>query len=156
MPSQQIGSFLSREVTILLADLRGFTTVAAKHPPDVVLDMLNRYLVRMSGIIYGNGGSIDKFMGDAIMVLFGAPITHADDVHHAVACAVQMQIAMEELNQDHRERSLPELFMGIGINTGTVLAGLLGSEAYSEYTVIGDEVNLASRIEAFSLRGQCW
>jgi adenylate cyclase len=154
VPSQQIGNFLSREVTILLADLRGFTTVAAKHPPDVVLEMLNRYLVRMSGIIYGNGGSIDKFMGDAIMVLFGAPITHADDVHHAVTCAVQMQIAMEELNRDHRERALPELFMGIGINTGTVLAGLLGSEAYSEYTVIGDEVNLASRIEAFSLRGQ--
>jgi class 3 adenylate cyclase len=116
--------------------------------------MLNRYFGRMSAIIFANGGSIDKFMGDAIMVLFGAPIAHAEDVQHAVTCAVQMQIAMDEVNREHREQGLPELFMGIGINTGTVMAGLLGSEAYSEYTVIGDEVNLASRIEAFSLRGQ--
>lgn len=151
---RQTGTFLSCEVTILLADLRGFTTVAEKHPAAVVLDMLNRYLVRMSEIIYRNGGSIDKFMGDAIMVLFGAPVVHEDDVRHAIVCAVQMQVAMEELNREHREQGLPELFMGVGINTGTVMAGLLGSEAYSEYTVIGDEVNLASRIEAFSLRGQ--
>ena len=152
--SRDVGSFLSREVTILLADLRGFTTVAARQSADVVLAMLNRYFGRMSALIFGNGGSIDKFMGDAIMVLFGAPVAHPDDVRHAVTCAVQMQIAMDEVNREHRVQGLPELFMGIGINTGTVMAGLLGSEAYSEYTVIGDEVNLASRIEAFSLRGQ--
>jgi len=152
--SYDVGNFLSRDVTILLADLRGFTTVAAKQSADVLLDMLNRYFGRMSAIIFANEGSIDKFMGDAIMVLFGAPVAHAGDVRHAVICAVQMQIAMDEVNREHRERGLPELFMGIGINTGTVMAGLLGSEAYSEYTVIGDEVNLASRIEAFSLRGQ--
>ena len=149
-----VGNFLSREVTILLADLRGFTTVAAKQSADIVLEMLNRYFGRMSAIIFANGGSIDKFMGDAIMVLFGAPVAHADDVRIAVTCAVQMQIAMDEVNREHREQGLPELFMGIGINTGTVMAGMLGSAAYSEYTVIGDEVNLASRIEAFSLRGQ--
>ena len=153
-PSHDVGNFLSRDVTILLADLRGFTTVAAKQSADVVLAMLNRYFGRMSALIFGNGGSIDKFMGDAIMVLFGAPVAHPDDVRHAVTCAVQMQIAMDEVNREHRAQGLPELFMGIGINTGTVMAGMLGSEAYSEYTVIGDEVNLASRIEAFSLRGQ--
>jgi len=153
-PSREVGSFLSREVTILLADLRGFTTIAAKQSADVVLDMLNRYFGRMSAIIFRNGGSIDKFMGDAIMVLFGAPIAHAEDIRHAVTCAVEMQVAMDDVNREHREHGLPELFMGIGINTGTVMAGLLGSEAYSEYTVIGDEVNLTSRIEAFSLRGQ--
>jgi len=147
-------NFLSRDVTILLADLRGFTTVAATHPVGVVLEMLNRFLARMSEIIYRNHGTIDKFMGDAIMVLFGAPVTDPDDVKHAMTCAVQMQIAMEELNRYHGEQGLPELFMGVGINTGTVMAGLLGSAVYSEYTVIGDEVNLASRIEAFSLRGQ--
>lgn len=147
-------TFLSREVTILLADLRGFTAVAARHPVGVVLELLNRYLVHMSEIIYRNHGTIDKFMGDAIMVLFGVPVTGQDDVKHAMTCAVQMQIAMEEVNRDHETRGLPQLFMGVGINTGTVMAGLLGSEVYSEYTVIGDEVNLASRIEAFSLRGQ--
>ena len=152
--SHDVGNFLSRDVTILLADLRGFTTVAARQSADVVLAMLNRYFGRMSAIIFANGGSIDKFMGDAIMVLFGAPVGHPEDVRHAVTCAVQMQIAMDEVNREHREQGLPELFMGIGINTGTVMAGMLGSEAYSEYTVIGDEVNLASRIEAFSLRGQ--
>jgi adenylate cyclase len=151
-----VGNFLSREVTILLADLRGFTTVAAKQSAEVVLNMLNRYFGRMSAIIFANGGSIDKFMGDAIMVLFGAPVAHADDVQHAVTCAVQMQIAMDEVNREHRAQGLPELFMGIGINTGTVMAGHARSAAYSEYTVIGDEVNLASRIEAFSLRGRCW
>jgi adenylate cyclase len=93
-------------------------------------------------------------MGDAIMVLFGAPVTDPDDVKHAMTCAVEMQIAMQELNRHHGEQGLPELFMGVGINTGTVMVGRLGSDVYSEYTVIGDEVNLASRIEAYCLRGQ--
>jgi adenylate cyclase len=148
------GDFLSREVTILLADLRGFTSVSALHPAGVVLELLNRYLVTMSEIIYRHHGTIDKFMGDSIMVLFGAPVTRDDDVRNALACAVEMQLAMDQLNEDHKERGMPEFYMGIGINTGTVMAGLLGSELYSEYTVIGDQVNLASRIEAFSLRGQ--
>ena len=147
-------SFLSREVTILLADLRGFTALFALHPAAVVLDLLNRYFARMSEIIFRHGGTIDKFMGDSIMVLFGAPTTREDDVRRALACAVEMQLAMDALNDEHRRRGLAEFYMGIGINTGTVMAGLLGSELYSEYTVIGDEVNLASRIEAFSLRGQ--
>jgi adenylate cyclase len=147
-------NFLSREVTVLLADLRGFTSISAVHPAGVVLEMLNRYLVRMSGIIAKNRGTIDKFMGDSIMVLFGAPVSHPEDVRNAVTCAVEMQVAMDDLNAYHKGLGLPELYMGIGINTGTVMAGLLGSEVYSEYTVIGDEVNLASRIESFSLRGQ--
>jgi adenylate cyclase len=144
----------SREVTILLADLRGFTAVSESYPVKLVIEILNRYLARMSEIIFRHGGTIDKFMGDSIMVLFGAPIARDDDVERALACAVDMQIAMIELNRRQKTLGLPELFMGIGINTGTVMAGLIGSELYSEYTVIGDEVNLASRIEAFSLRGQ--
>jgi adenylate cyclase len=147
-------NFVSREVTILLADLRGFTSISESYAAIVVLELLNRYLARMSEIIFRHGGTIDKFMGDSIMVLFGAPATHEDDVRRAVACAVEMQIAMNEINHDNKRQGMPELYMGIGINTGTVMAGLLGSELYSEYTVIGDEVNLASRIEAFSLRGQ--
>jgi len=146
--------FVSRDVTILLADLRGFTQTSAAYPVASVLDMLNRFLVRMSQVIARHQGTIDKFMGDSIMALFGAPVAHPDDVEQALACAVEMQIGMGELNAYHGQLGLPELYMGIGINTGTVMAGSIGSDLYSAYTVIGDEVNLASRIESFSLRGQ--
>jgi len=156
-PSQasQLGQeFLTREVTILFADLRGFTAMVASQPAGIVIQMLNPCLIKMSEIIFKHQGTIDKFMGDSIMVLFGAPVQRRDDVQRALACAVAMQITMNELNLMHKEQGLPDMYMGIGINTGSVLAGTLGSEHYSEYTVIGDEVNLASRIEAFSLRGQ--
>jgi adenylate cyclase len=147
-------SFEHRQVTILLADLRGFTSITATHPAGVVITLLNRCFGRMSEIVALHQGVIDKFMGDSIMVLFGAPIEHPDDVQRALACAIEMQLAMIELNNRYRQNGLPDLYMGIGINTGSVMAGKFGSSFYSEYTVIGDEVNLASRIEAFSLRGQ--
>src|SRR5687767_12758656 len=109
----------------------------------------------MSEIIVRHSGAIDKFMGDAIMVVFSAnPGAPGTDAKHAAACAVEMQVAMDALNREHRAAQLPELYMGIGINTGTVLAGRIGSELYSAFTVIGEEVNIAARIEAFCLRGQ--
>lgn len=147
-------AFTDQQVTILLADLRGFTAVAATHEAGTVIQVLNRCLSRLSEIVFRHQGMIDKFMGDSVMVLFGAPVMRMDDVQRALHCAVDMQRAMQELNREHREMGLPELFLGIGINTGRVLAGTLGTDAYSEYTVIGDEVNLVSRIEAFTLRGQ--
>jgi adenylate cyclase len=143
-----------QEVTVLLTDLRGFTAISETYPAHVVLEMLNHFLTRMCEIAIANGGTIDKFMGDAVMVLFGAPQSNADDARRAVTCAVQMQLAMEDINRHHAAKDLPPLFMGAGINTGQVMAGMLGSTLHSEYTVIGNEVNLASRIEAFSLRGQ--
>jgi adenylate cyclase len=143
---------LTREVTILLADLRGFTAVSAAHPATTVLELLNRCFVTMSEIIFRNHGTIDKFMGDSILVLFEA--ARGDAVRNAITCAVDMQCAMEAFNAVNRAQGLPELYFGIGINTGRVMSALLGSDLYSEYTVIGDEVNLASRIESFSLRGQ--
>jgi adenylate cyclase len=146
--------FQLREVTILLADLRGFTAIAAEMSTIGVIQMLNPVLIAMSEIIFKHGGTIDKFMGDSIMVLFGAISARDDDVARAMSCAVEMQQAMQQLNVVHKQKNLPELFMGIGINTGNVMAGVLGSDVYSEYTVIGDEVNLAARIEAFTLRGQ--
>jgi adenylate cyclase len=146
--------FRPHDVTVLLTDLRGFTSISEQHDGPTLLDMLNRYLIRMTEIAVSHGGTIDKFMGDAVMVLFGAPISHGDDAFRAVHCAVDMQRALLEMNRENREHGLPELNMGIGINTGTVIAGLLGSDLHAEYTVIGDEVNLASRIEAYSLRGQ--
>ena len=144
----------SRQVTILLSDLRGFTATSERVSARQLVATLNRYLACMTRIIVRNGGVVDKFMGDAIMVLFGAPKSTGRDVSAALACAIEMQLAMDELNQEIVAEGMEPLFMGIGVNTGEVFAGHLGSELHSEYTVIGDEVNLAARIEAHSLRGQ--
>ena len=143
-----------RRVTILLADLRGFTSVAEKYTALEMMEALNRYFGRMSEIIIRHGGTIDKFMGDAIMALFGAPIERDDDIESALTCAIEMQVAMNDINQANKAYGMEPLYMGIGINTGEVVAGNLGSVLHSEYTVIGDQVNLASRVEAHSLRGQ--
>lgn len=142
------------DVTIMLTDLRGFTSIAESLPTGIVVKLLNSYLKKMIEIIVRNHGTIDKFMGDAIMVVFGLSRERRDHVNDAVRCAVEMQIAMDEVNAYNKKGEIPEMFMGIGINTGTVVAGLLGSDLHAEYTIIGDEVNLTSRIEAFSLRGQ--
>jgi adenylate cyclase len=139
--------------TILFADLRGFSQMAANYPAEVVLYVLNRCFIRMTEVIVRNGGTIDKFMGDAIMVVFSGR-QPADDAKGALVSAVEMQIAMDQLNREHRKAALPELYMGIGINTGSVIHGRIGSALYSVDTVIGEEVNIAARIEAFCLRGQ--
>lgn len=144
----------SRRVTILLSDLRGFTALAEKFTALEMVEILNRYLNRMTEIILAHGGTIDKFMGDAIMALFGAPTGRDDDLEAALACAIEMQTAMTEINQQNMAHGMEPLYMGIGVNTGEVVAGHLGSALHSEYTVIGDQVNLASRVEAHSLRGQ--
>lgn len=149
-----IHSFVRRDVTILIADLRGFTSITASMPTHTVISMLNRCLGRMNEVVSRHQGMVDKFMGDSIMVLFGVPDEHPEDVKRALTCAIDMQLAMVELNKQNSQEGIPELFMGIGINTGSVMAGKFGSHIYSEYTVIGEEVNLASRIESFSLRGQ--
>lgn len=146
--------FTSRELTILFADLRGFTALSERYPPETVLKVLNRCLITMIEVVFAHEGTIDKFMGDSIMVLFGERPSGKDPVQRALACAVELQIAMDELNGYYRQNGLPELYLGIGLNTGPVLLGTLGSELYAAYTVIGEQVNLASRIQAFSLRGQ--
>lgn len=144
----------TRRVTILLSDLRGFTAIAEKFSAMDMVAALNRYLSRMTEIILRHGGSIDKFMGDGIMVLFGAPHALANDIEAALACAIEMQMAMDGINAENKLHGMATLYMGIGINTGDVVVGHLGSRLYSEYTVIGDPVNLASRVEAHSLCGQ--
>jgi adenylate cyclase len=144
-----------REVSILLADLRGFAAIAESYPARVVLDTLNRCFATLTEVIVQHYGTVDKFMGDAIMVVFpGDQAAAHDHARRAILCAVQMQIAMDELREKHKAENVPEMFLGIGVNTGKVMTGLIGSELYRAHTVIGDEVNLASRIEAFSLRGQ--
>jgi len=147
--------FSYRDVTILLADLRGFMAMTASQPAGAVLELLNKCFGRMSEIIVGHHGVIDKFMGDSIMAIFaGVPGKRGEDARRALHCAVDMQVALEALNRERKSSKLPPLYLGIGINTGRVLAGLVGSELYSAYTVIGEDVSLTSRIESFSLRGQ--
>jgi adenylate cyclase len=146
--------FSTREVTVLFADIRGFTSITARNPAATVLGVVNRCLITMSEIVSRHGGTIDKFMGDAIMVLFQDGGAAENAAQRAVHCALDMQIAMEQLNAHYKQFGLPQLYLGVGINTGAVTAGVLGSNHYSVYTVIGEVVNLASRIEAFSLRGQ--
>src|SRR3954462_68906 len=146
--------FAHRELTILFADLRGFMSISDKYPAEVVLKVLNRCLVTMTEVVFAHEGTIDKFMGDSLMVRFSEATSGKDPVQRSLACAVDLQIAMDELNQNHRESGLPELYLGIGISTGPVFVGTLGSELYEAHTVIGEEVNVAARIEAFSLRGQ--
>jgi adenylate cyclase len=143
-----------KEITILISDLRGFTAIAEKYPATSLVEMLNQFFSHMCEVIVRHGGVIDKFMGDSIMALFGIPEARTDDLERAIACAVEMQQTMLQVNQQNVQRGYPSLYMGIGINTGNVVAGKLGSELHSEYTVIGDAVNMACRIEAFSLRGQ--
>ena len=139
-----------REVTILFCDLRDFTSFSEKMPPTEVLALLNRYLDRMSTIIEQHGGVIDKFIGDAIMALFGAPVAVPDAANRAVTAAREMARALEILNAELRAEGKPALVFGIGINTARVVAGNMGSKTRLNYTVIGDGVNLASRLEGLT------
>ncbi|HVZ65153.1 MAG TPA: adenylate/guanylate cyclase domain-containing protein [Lacunisphaera sp.] len=136
-----------REVTILFCDLRNFTGLSEKMAPAEILNLLNRYLDRMSAIIEQHGGVIDKFIGDAIMALFGAPVALPDAASHAIAAAREMARALNELNRELAAEGRPPLAFGIGINTAQVVAGNMGSKTRLNYTVIGDGVNLASRLE---------
>ena len=144
----------SIEATILLSDLRGFSFMTRGCSAQEVVGMLNRYFTRMCEIIYNCGGTVDKFMGDSIMALFGTPRGSKKEVEHAACCAAQMQIAMDAYNKENEKLGLPNMYMGIGINTGEAVIGKIGSDLYSDYTVVGDEVNLTSRVESHSLRGQ--
>jgi adenylate cyclase len=147
-------SIAGTEVTVLLADIRGFTALTQSVPPSTLILLLNAYFTAMCDVVQRHGGAVDKFMGDSVMAVFGAPQQRPDDLQRALACAVEMQQAMVELNRRNQSKGLPNLYAGIALNTGTAMAGSFGSDVHSEYTVIGDAVNLAARIESFSLRGQ--
>lgn len=136
-----------REVTIMMSDIRGFTTLSEQLPPDRVVTMLNRYLGAMTDIILKYGGTIDEFLGDAILAVFGAPQRHDDDPERAARCALAMQQAMADINAANRADKLPELTMGIALNTGKVIAGNIGSERRSKYGFVGHAMNVTSRIE---------
>jgi class 3 adenylate cyclase len=143
-----------RQLTILVSDLRGFTSLAARLSPPEVIAVLNRYLERMIDVIARYHGTVDEIMGDGMLVFFGVPLAASDDPERAVACAIEMQQALEQLNAEHRAIPLPELAMGIGINTGEVVVGNIGSTKRSKYGAVGDAINTTYRIESHTIAGQ--
>jgi class 3 adenylate cyclase/CheY-like chemotaxis protein len=137
-----------QKVTVLFADLRNFTEIAEHLPPGRVVEMLNNFFDVMIDVIRKYRGTVDKLIGDEVLATFGATRERDDDTERALACALEMQLAMDTVNERNQASGLPELKMGIGINTGDVMVGNIGSEKHSNYSVIGKHVNLAARIQA--------
>lgn len=137
----------SQKMSVLFSDLQGFTTISELLPPKQLVPLLNKYLTEMTRIVLAEGGIIDKYEGDAIMAEFGAPLPLENHADRAVSAALKMQSRLAELRQEWAKQGLPELRCRIGINTGIMVVGNMGSEQVFDYTVLGDEVNLASRLE---------
>jgi len=140
--------------TILFSDIKGFTQVAYQLEPDIFMDWLNEYFDAMSGVIISHDGIVIRFIGDAILAAFGIPIPRqteneiADDAQKAVRCALVMEAKLAELNQRWKAKNLPSVAIRIGIHSGTVVAGSMGNKNHMEYTIHGDDVNIAARLEA--------
>ena len=144
----------NRRVTIMLADLRGFSAFSERLSPEQVVKLINNFLSEMTEVILKYQGTIDEFIGDAILTVFGAPLLRDDDAERAVACALSMQVAMTRVNAWNRDNGLPQVEMGIGLNTGDVVVGNIGSQKRAKYGVVGSGVNLAGRIESYTVGGQ--
>ncbi len=139
-----------KEVAVLFSDIRKFTAISESLEPEEVVEFLNEYLSRMVGCVNGTHGVVDKFIGDAIMAIWGTPVSHGNDTENAVNCALMMRRELIDYNRGRGTNRKPLLSIGLGINTGPVLAGQIGSQDRMEYTVIGDTVNLASRVESLN------
>jgi adenylate cyclase len=152
-PDIRLGG-VNQEVTVMFADIRGFTTMSEDMEPSRVVEILNEYFTRVTDVIFDNGGTLDKYIGDAVMAVFGAPISKGNDAAAAVNSAIQIQRLLIELNRDAAARDWPELRVGIGINTGNAIAGNIGSPRRLDYTVVGDAVNTAQRLMTNAGGGQ--
>jgi adenylate cyclase len=143
-----------RQTTVLFSDIRGFTSMSESENPQVIVDMLNEYFELMVEVIFKYEGTLDKFVGDEIMALYGAPMTHGDDAVRCVRTAIEMLDVLRELNLARARAGAPEIRIGIGINTGHVVAGYIGSSKALEYTVIGDTVNTGARLCSVAKAGE--
>jgi adenylate cyclase len=152
-PQIRLGG-VNQKVSVMFADIREFTQFSEHTEPARVVEVLNEYFTRVTDVILDNGGMIDKYIGDAVMAVFGAPISKGNDAANAVRSSIQTQRLVEEMNRDATARDWPQLRVGIGINTGIVTAGNIGSPRRLDYTVVGDAVNLASRLMASAEGGQ--
>jgi adenylate cyclase len=145
---------VNQTITVLFADIRGFTRISEHAPPEKIVGLLNRYFSAMTDIIFAHGGTLDKYLGDGLMALFGAPTTTPEDAANALNAAVAMQRRIISINQELISEGLPEIGVGIGLHTGEVTVGYIGSERRSEYTAIGDAVNTAARLESNARGGE--
>jgi len=139
-----------RELTVLFSDIRGFSAFSEGMKPETLSSFLNEYLTPMSDVVLHHSGMLDKFIGDAVMAVYGAPLPMQEHAEEACATALQMIGRLDDLNADWRARGLPEIKIGVGLNSGEMSVGNMGSEQRFDYTVIGDEVNLAARLEALT------
>lgn len=139
-----------QKMTVMFSDVRGFTTISEKLDPQVLSQVLNDYLTPMTQIVFANKGTLDKYMGDAIMSFFGAPLTFEDHAIHAARCALQSIDKLKEIQTEFKNRGLPNIDIGIGINSAEMSVGNMGSDIVRSYTVMGDAVNLASRLEGIN------
>src|SRR5690349_22012260 len=145
---------VSQTITILFADIRGFTRISEPARPEKIGNPRNRYFSAMTDIIFAHGGTLDKYLGDGLMALFGAPTATPDDASNALNAAVAMQRRMLGINRELRDEGFPEIGVGMGLHTGEVVVGYIGSERRSEYTAIGDTVNTSSRLESNAQGGE--
>jgi adenylate cyclase len=143
-----------QQLTILASDLRGFTALSERLNPEEVVQIINIYFRQISRVVIRYGGTINKLMGDGMLILFNSALSPENDAQRGIACAIAMQLEMENVNQILNELGFPTLEMGIGLNTGEAVVGNIGSEEHTEYTAIGCEVNLAFRIEAYTTGGE--
>ena len=143
-----------QDLTIFFSDIRGFTAMSERLEPEELVDLLNHYLSEMTEIVFKHGGTLDKYIGDALMVFFGNSVTYEDHAERAVRTALEMKARLEELQQQWMAQSQEFLTMGIGITTGYVTVGNIGSPSRMDYTVLGNQVNLASRLADAAKGGQ--
>jgi adenylate cyclase len=145
---------IETDVSILFSDISGFTALSSELEPRQVVDLLNDYFPVMAEIVFRHEGTLEKYIGDALMAVWGAPFSHPDDATRAVRAAVEMQQALRELNARWRSQGRPELSIHVGLNTGRVAAGNIGSEQYLQYATIGDATNVAARVCSVASKGE--
>lgn len=145
---------VNQKITVLFADIRGFTALSENANPEKVVSLLNRFFSTMTDVIFEHGGTLDKYIGDGLMAIFGAPTASEEDALNAVKAAVTMQKRLRTLNDELRAEGYGQISMGIGLHTGEATIGYIGSDKRSEYTAIGDTVNLASRLESNAAGGE--